>query len=99
MIGQVLVEKLKILLRINLVESSPLKSPFLLRTPPSDDGQDANREKIAIDQLSYKIFNHLCDEIIIETTFFNIAEILEKKIETKNMVKILICFIKTKIIF
>ena len=66
------------------VDTSPLRSPFLLRTPPSgEDDDEAGRH---MEQLSQKIFNHLCDEIIIETTFFNIAEILEKKIETKNMV-------------
>ena len=41
-------------------------------------------EKIRDKCKSQKIFNHLCDEIIMETTFQNIAEIVEKKIETSN---------------
>ena len=80
----------RILFKFLIAENSPLRSPFYLRTPPSDDGlPEGDREKSAIESLSIKIFNHLCDEIIIETTFFNIAEILEKKIENKNMVSLL----------
>jgi hypothetical protein len=61
-------------------EENPVKSPFLLRTPESDNEIDIYSSNI----LAEKIFNHLVDEIVLETAFQITGAILEEKIESSK---------------